>query len=107
MGTRHLGQPLRLAEESFPARCLGPSAGRAEQLVEHRDGQVGERRLALDDKGDEDGEPSLRREAQQLARVGDLRLAGEEAIAVGVDRLALLIGHADAAQTVEARHDAD
>ena len=90
-----LGKHLSLTQQPRPARRLGPAMGGAEHAVEHRDGEVGKRGLALDDEGDEGREPPFGREAHELAGVNDLGLARDDAVAVGVDGLATVIGQSD------------
>jgi hypothetical protein len=47
--------------------------------------------MALDHEGDEGSKPPLDREAYELARMDNLRLARDDAVAVGVDDLAVII----------------
>ena len=87
----HLGERLCLAKQPSLTRGLGPAICRAEHGVEHLDREVGERSLALDHEGDEGSKPPLDREAYELARMDNLRLARDDAVAVGVDDLAVII----------------
>ncbi len=68
---------------------LRPAARRADEFVEHVDGEVGQSRLALDCECHQDRKPAFRCEALQLAGMRDAGLAGDDAVAVGMNRLHL------------------
>jgi hypothetical protein len=69
----HDGQRLGLCEQVLLVPPVGRAACGADQPVEHLHREVGQRRLALDGKGDEGGEAPVGGEAQQLARGQDAR----------------------------------
>jgi hypothetical protein len=100
-----LDQRSGLGQQAFVVFRCRPAARGADQLVEHFDGKVGQRCLALDCERHQHRALTLRREAQQFASRRDAGLAGDDTVPVGMDRLPPVIGQSDPAQHLQARDD--
>ena len=95
------GKGRCLLEQPIIAGGFGFAPGAADQLAESLDRQVDQHGLALDHESDQRGTPPLDRQPAQFPRMKNLGLAGDDAVTIGMDRLAALVGNADPTQHVE------
>ncbi len=99
LGDRSKGR--RLLEQPVLAGGFGFAPGAADQLAESLDRQIGQGGLALDHEGDQRGVAALDRQPPQLPRVKNFGFSGDDAVAIGMDRLATIVGNADLTQYAE------